>query len=350
MFLFKRKNGTYYLQFKDEISGKQKAISTKAKYKPEALKFLSQFNSKLKAARERKQIVFYISDLRNEVLKYVLDNMQGSTCQIYNRVLNDMLRIIGNKPVKLITVKDIENYKSFRISEVKPSTVNIDLSTMKAAFNIALRFDWISINPVKSVKKILITQKEYLSFTETQVNIILNNIHNTTIRDFVRFAFLTGCRLNELINLQWKDVNFADRLLTIRNKENFKTKTGKIRYIPISDSLFNLLNDILQQNPGENVLSYFNPEQYIFRNINNFKYNKNYVSKYFKDVLRKLNFDNKFHFHCIRHTFISSLIKSGVNINYVREIAGHSEIRTTMNYIHISTEDLREAMNKINFS
>ncbi|HEY5536423.1 MAG TPA: tyrosine-type recombinase/integrase [Ignavibacteria bacterium] len=66
-----------------------------------------------------------------------------------------------------------------------------------------------------------------------------------------------------------------------------------------------------------------------------------------KDILRKLNFDNKFHFHCIRHTFISSLIKSGVNINYVREIAGHSEIRTTMNYIHLSTEDLREAMNKI---
>ncbi|HEY5123541.1 MAG TPA: hypothetical protein VIK14_07380 [Ignavibacteria bacterium] len=37
-------------------------------------------------------------------------------------------------------------------------------------------------------------------------------------------------------------------------------------------------------------------------------------------------------------------------INYVREIAGHSKIKTTMNYIHISTEDLREAVNKMDTS
>lgn len=37
-----------------------------------------------------------------------------------------------------------------------------------------------------------------------------------------------------------------------------------------------------------------------------------------------------------------------MNINYVKEIAGHSEIKTTMNYIHIVTEDLREAVDKIN--
>ncbi|MBK8552806.1 MAG: tyrosine-type recombinase/integrase [Ignavibacteria bacterium] len=45
--------------------------------------------------------------------------------------------------------------------------------------------------------------------------------------------------------------------------------------------------------------------------------------------------------------FITSLIKSGVNKNFVKEIAGHSEIQTTMNYIHIVTNDLREAVNKI---
>jgi len=66
-------------------------------------------------------------------------------------------------------------------------------------------------------------------------------------------------------------------------------------------------------------------------------------------VLRKLNFPEKFHYHSLRHSFITNLIKSGVNINYVKEIAGHSEIKTSLGYIHIVTEDLREAVNKIKF-
>ncbi len=66
-----------------------------------------------------------------------------------------------------------------------------------------------------------------------------------------------------------------------------------------------------------------------------------YVSKEFKKILRSINFPEKFHFHCLKHAFITNLIKVGVNINYVKEIAGHSDIHTTMNYIHILTEDLR---------
>ncbi|MBK8552808.1 MAG: tyrosine-type recombinase/integrase [Ignavibacteria bacterium] len=99
--------------------------------------------------------------------------------------------------------------------------------------------------------------------------------------------------------------------------------------------------------PKGNIISLCDPESYLFSR-KGFKFNKDTISKKFKEVLRAVNFPEKFHFHCLRHTFITSLIKSGVNINYVKEIAGHSEIQTTMNYIHIITNDLREAVNKIN--
>jgi site-specific recombinase XerD len=67
----------------------------------------------------------------------------------------------------------------------------------------------------------------------------------------------------------------------------------------------------------------------------------------FKKYLRILGIHEKYHFHCLRHTFITNLIKKGVNINFVKEIAGHTDIETTMNYIHIVTEDLRKAVNLI---
>lgn len=352
MFLSKHKNGIYYVHFVNELTGKRNSITTKERLKPKAINFLSNFQNNLKSKSKEKSKVHYLNELQTEVMKYVSNNMEHSTGKLYKAVFDNMLRIFNDKPIKLINSRDIELYKTVRAEEVTKATVNKDINTMKAIFNIAIRFEWLNLNPVKNIKKLSIPQKEYLAFSSIQIKTFLGSIENVSIKNFITFALLTGCRLNEIINLQWKDVNFSDRILTIRNKPNFKTKTGKIRQIPISDSLYNLLSGIINANTGinENILIYVNPDRYIFVNPQDYKYSKNYVSKYFKDILRKLNFEEKYHFHCLRHTFITSLIKSGVNINYVKEIAGHSEIQTTMNYIHIATEDLREAVNKINYS
>jgi len=350
MFLSKRQNGFYYLFLLDENTGKRKMISCKTKYKPEAMKFLSNFKNTSKTLHKQKSnVVYYIEDLRKEVIKYTSDNLQKSTMQIYRRVLNDMLRIIKNKPVMLITNRDLENYKSVRLTEVKKTTVNIDLKTLKAIFNIALRWNWINENPMKYVKQIITEQKERLSFNDFELKVLLNNIKDTNLKNIVLLGLYTGCRLNEIINIQWKDINLNEKVLMIRNKENFKTKTGKIRQIPISDNLYILLSDMLNVSGSENIITLCDPESYLFSR-NGFKYRKDTISMKFKEVLRTVNFPEKFHFHCLRHTFITTLIKSGVNINYVKEIAGHSEIQTTMNYIHIVTNDLREAVNMINIA
>lgn len=348
MFLFKNPNGYYYLYYKCEYTHKRRKLSCKTKSKSEALKFFSNFSNESKEEVTKKfNQVFYISDLKKEILKYVSANLRKTTLQIYNRVLNDMLRIIKDKPLRLVTNQDIENFKNIRLEEVKNTTTNIDLKTIRAIFNIALKWNWINNNPMKGVKLLLISQKEKLAFTESELTLIINNICDSKLRSIVLFASYTGCRLNEILNIQWKDINFEENILSIRNKENFKTKTGKIRQIPISDNLLNLLNEILEQVPSKNILTIYEPTSYIFQNSKKKRFIVSFISMKFKNVLRKLNLPEKYHFHCLRHTFITNLIKSGVNINYVKEIAGHSAIQTTMNYIHIVTDDLREAVNQI---
>lgn len=351
MFLFKNPNGYYYLYFNSEITRKRKKISCKTKLKSEAVKFLSDYRNNLSCIETKKQQkemnVHYISDLQTEVMKYVNDNFRKGTAGIYSTLFKNMLRIFKNdKPIRLLTSKDVEFYKSERLKEVSKSTVNIDLTTMKAVFNIAVKFSWIENNPSKNVSKFTISEKGILSFSGDEINLILNNIQDTELKNIVLFNLYTGCRINEILNIQLKDINLIEKVLTIRNKENFKTKSGKIRQIPVSDSFYNLLCDMLNISGAGNIISLYNPESYLFSK-NGFKYNKDFISKKFKKVLRLLNFSEKFHFHCLRHTFITNLIKSGVNINFVKEIAGHSEIQTTLNYIHIVTNDLREAVNKI---
>ncbi len=349
MFLSKRQNGFYYLFITDEETGKRSMVSCRTKYKSEALRFLANFKSGLKDQKRCRPIqVFHLSDLQREVMNYVSQNLRRTTCLIYNRVLKDLLRIIENKPLKLISINDIEKFRSQRQREVNHTTVNIELSTMKAIFNIAVRFEWIKSNPCKQVKKIEIPEKEKLSFDEIQLKLIIENAKSDLMKRIIRFALLTGCRLNEILNIQWRDIDFITETLSIRNKENFRTKTGKQRQIPLSNGLVELLNEMNALSSGRNVHSLSDQSQYIFSLRYGARMRIDYVSKEFKKILRSLNFPEKFHFHCLRHTFITNLIKAGVNINYVKEIAGHSDIHTTMNYIHILTEDLRAAVNKIN--
>lgn len=340
MFISKRKNGYYYLFVKDDLTSKRIMVSCKTKKKSEALKFLNQYDNSLHSKSNNK-ILLSVFQLQAEVMKYVTDNLRHSTTLIYKRVFRDFLRIIGDKHLRLITVKDIEGYKSKRLEEVSPSTVNIDLTTLKAIFNIAIRFNWLDSNPVNQIKKLKINDKERYSFNSDEIALVLNNIENADLKNIVLFGLKTGCRLNEILNIQISDINLPEGEITIRNKSDFSTKTGKMRIIPITTDLKELLKDII--GIQDNIIEMREGGTYLF-NRNGFRYNKDYISKSFKKGLRKIGFPEKFHFHCLRHTFITNLIKAGVNINYVKALAGHSDITTTEHYIHISTKDLRQAI------
>ncbi|MCE1164575.1 MAG: site-specific integrase [Bacteroidetes bacterium] len=344
MFLYKRSNGIYYLCYKDD-SGKRAFISTKEKKKTDALKFLTNFKNKPNPSGDKIKLI-YLSELRNEVMKYVTANLGFKTADAYKNTFNQLLHIIGDKPIKLITSAEIEHYKVTRAEAIAKSTANMDLIRVGAIFNIAIRFQWLESNPVKNVKRFKIPQKEIIAIPDNEIELILNNTEHPKLKNFILFGLMTGCRRNEIVNIQWKDIDLRERILTIRNKPNFVTKTGRIRLIPISDSLESLIKK-MQNNEG-NILSFRNPESYVFDNGKGYKYSVAYMGNVFKNTIKKLNLDSRYSMHSLRRTFITKLIKSGVPINYVKELAGHSDIKTTTAYVSVTTNDLRNAVNKIN--
>ena len=348
MFLSKSYKGTYYLYYKKDLTGKVTRISTKTKIKREANKFRDDFIKRLANSENEtiKRVIFF-KELQSEVLKYTSNNLLDTTVQIYKRVTNDFLKIVGDRPIKQITIQDIELFKNERLKQVAKMTVNIDLRTLKAVFNLAIKWNWLNKNPLRYVRLLSIIEKEKLSFSKSDIELIINRIEDISLKNFVLVGLLTGCRLDEICNIQLKDINLKEQTLRIINKTDFVTKTKSSRNIPISNELYSLLQSILKIE--NNVIDFYNPDEYLFNNKHNIKFNKGYISKSFKKVLRDLNLPEKYHFHCLRHTFITQLIKKGVNIYYVKEISGHSNIKTTMSYIHIVTDDLRDAVNKVSF-
>jgi integrase len=352
MYLSNRnKYKIYYLFYKNKSTNKLKKITTNTKVKAEALEFIRTFNpdaKKTEILKEETKDIFF-SDLQSVLMTFSTENFSPCTTQIYRNTTNYFLKIIGNKLLKDITITDIENFKSERLKIVNKVTANIDIRALKAAFNKAITWKMLEENPCQYVQFYTIPEEEILCFEDKDLEILLDLIDDKMLTDIILLAMYTGCRITEILNLQWNDIDFNSKILTIRNKANFKTKSGRIRQIPISEKLMPVLNNLFNNRYTEkdNIFKMENPQDYLFANKNGINYKYTWITMRFKKYLRKAGLDEKLHFHCLRHTFITNLIKKGVNINYVMEIAGHSDIGTTMNYIHIETEDLREAVNMI---
>ena len=162
------------------------------------------------------------------------------------------------------------------------------------------------------------------------------------MKNIILFGLYIGCRLNEILNLQWKDIDLKEKVIYIRNKEDFKTKTGKARMIPFGEKLYTVISKMLQLD--NNVIKLHSPDSYVFTKQDNGKYSDSYTTHRFKHYIRKAGLPEKYHFHCLRHTFITNCIESGINVNYVQVLAGHSELKTTLGYTHIGIEDLKKAI------
>lgn len=322
----------YYIYFINPNTGKRTKISTKERTKVNALRFLYKFGNKQRPKHVNKLLI----EFKLEILHYAQIHYSKSTLDLFKRSLDNLITINGNMMVNYIQNLHIEKYKAERLLKgASRTTVNMELRALRSMFNTGTTLKLIDNNPCIGVKQLSVVEKEILAFTEKEIEEIIIHITEQPMRSIVHTALYTGGRINELLNLQWRDVDLDNRILTIANKPNFQTKTGRIRRLPISEKLYKILNDI---NSKDNM-------DYVFVNAKNRKINKDHISKLFKKYLRELKYNERYHFHSLRHTFITQLARKGVNIYNIKYLAGHYDIKTTELYMHQFTDDLIKAVN-----
>jgi len=175
-------------------------------------------------------------------------------------------------------------------------------------------------------------------------------------------------RLNEIVNLRWKNVNLATRIITVGD-EDFTTKGRNQRYIPISDEVFEILEAQRKKLQGKGggsegsqpiILSIQNPLSvspfqkrgegalYVFAKLNGEPFTGDYFSKRFKRACKSAGIDKSIHFHSLRHSFASNLAQKGVSLYTIKELLGHSSITTTEIYSHLNMDALKEAIETLN--
>ncbi|MEX0798303.1 MAG: site-specific integrase, partial [Bacteriovoracaceae bacterium] len=155
-------------------------------------------------------------------------------------------------------------------------------------------------------------------------------------------ALNTGLRAGEIWGLKVKDINFSRKFINVerqllgRERIVSNTKGKNIRKVPCNDLLAGELKNLIQQN---SLLR----EDFVFHTKRKTPYShNNFRNRFFLEDLKSVDVP-QIRFHDLRHTALTLMVEKGVNLKVVQSIAGHSDVKTTMKYVHLlgsSIEDV----------
>ena len=151
---------------------------------------------------------------------------------------------------------------------------------------------------------------------------------------FAAIALNTGMRVSEILALTWADIDYDGDVVKVRSDDSFTTKTGRNREIPINRFLYQMLRKAPRhiQNP------------HIIFTRSGESPDRRLAHRRFKKALKSAGVPTRFRVHDLRHTFGTTLAANGVDLRSIQELMGHSNIRTTMQYLHAVPNRMKGAV------
>ena len=280
-----------------------------------------------------------LAEFTEQVISFNENNRAPKTVEGVRLVCKKLLNFFPpNRKLDTIQLKDAENFLD-SIKKNAPKGIYNYQRTLRAMWNKAKRWNYVTSNPFEQVKLKKRQLQNPVFVTEQQLEEIVRHISPEVVRNAVVTAFYSGCRLGEIVNLTWQDVKLKDGFLIIGNKD-FETKGRKQRIVPLHDKVKEIL---IRRFPK--IIK--REKHFVFCKSNGYAFTGDYFSRRFKRACRAAGVDEEIHFHCLRHGAATKMIMSGAPLPSVQRILGHANIQTTMIYAHPDIEDLREAVNKL---
>ncbi len=151
----------------------------------------------------------------------------------------------------------------------------------------------------------------------------------------LEFAYATGVRVSELINVRKSDLFFNEGIVRVFGKGS------KERFVPIGSHAMYWTNEYLKKSRIA-LAKHIKSENYLFLNNRGAKLSRMGFWKILKKYIDHTKIKKSIHPHSIRHSYATHLLEGGADLRVVQELLGHSDISTTQIYTHIDREYLKE--------
>ena len=246
--------------------------------------------------------------------------------------------------LKNYSANTIDNY----VSQVKCFLEHFDKQVTKPSeINERMIKTWLLLaNTVNSRKHRIsavklfynLTGKQPLKFrsieyprTEKKLPIVLSTdeiqkmfsvCQNSKHRAVMALLYSAGLRVGELIHLKWAHIDRSRMVINI-----IGGKGKKDRQVMLSESLIGILTTYYKE---------FKPKVYVFNGQNSEQYSERSVNQLLKHYAEKAGIKKRVYAHLMRHNAFTHMVEAGTDINLIQKLAGHSNVKTTLIYTHIS--------------
>ncbi len=334
MYLVKNSRSPFYIVIYQR-NGKLTSKSTGLTVKSQALKFLADFKPHTEEKSDPENIS--LNDFSDEYVRYASQIHSKTYVKSIRLSFSQLIKSVGNVNLKSLNTRVLDKFFTTVFSRAKYAA-GLYYRTLKAGLSKAVEWNYIDSNPLTNMRLPKLPKPNPIFLTTEELQLILSNTESNLMRDIFLLAFYTGLRLGEIVNMKWSWIDFKQSLIIVKISNEYVTKNKQERIIPITSVV------------REMILSRYNNvhdpvgNSYVFYRINGTKLNEDFISKYFKKVVRRVGLREDIHFHTLRHSFASNLVQKGVSIYAVKELLGHKSIVTTMIYSHLNRDSLIKAI------
>jgi len=261
--------------------------------------------------------------------------------QVYLRSIRILVEHTGKTP-DLVSEEELQEYFLHRknVNNWASGTMRICYSSLRFFFTRVLQRDWSTFDYLSAQRE----KKLPSILSREEVRRLLANVHTSHNRTFLTTAYACGLRLQETLNLETGDIDSGRMMIHVH-----RGKGAKDRLVPLPAGLLPILRNHWRSHRHPTLLF-----PAAGRNRKNGAQATapmaiTTVQGALRDALKRAGINKKnISIHTLRHTYATHLLDQGVNIRLIQRYLGHSNIETTMIYLHLTQRGQEDAAVRIN--
>jgi integrase len=302
-------------------------LFTVAEAREKAKEFLARvkLGEDMRAKRAEDETGFALGEyLETHYFPWTLANHKNGNGTVRRISIN--FKFLWDTKINNIVLADIERWRVERIRHVKAATINKDLNALRAGLNWGVKNGLVDNNPLINMGRLQERDSQakvrYLFPDEKERLMVALGGCSAYLKAMVIVSLNTGIRRGALFSLQWCDVDLDKKILTLSGEY---AKNSKLNYVPINNAAFSAFQEWRNKTQGNGLVF---PSPVTGERL--------YTCKTaWESLMKAANIEN-FRWHDMRHDFASQLVMKGIDLNIVRELMGHADIRMTLRYAHLA--------------
>lgn len=272
------------------------------------------------------------------IASMAVENCKRSTLNDYRIILNHFFRHVP-KPYNAITTNDVRQFLFSQQTEKnwKPETMEHHRIVINAFFGWLVDNEYLNRNPAKQIRPARISRKKLKPLQQIELERFRDACETDRERALVDFLFATGCRVTEASNVTLSDINWTDRSVLIRHGKGDKERVTYFN----AEAELSIQRYIKDRKGNDDHLFVAGRYPYVKLSRESLEADIRRIRNRIPEAL-----SIKVTPHTFRRTMGTMAVRHGCPIEQVKELLGHVSLDTTMQYVTVMQDDVRNSHSK----